>query len=373
MKVFTCKKLVCVLVLSGLFSSLYAGGLPTRVLRIMFLEETKEQLTRNLASLSIEDNVELSILNGLKKTADAYAELGEPKIQMLAKEQVWPDEAEARYVFKAYLRSGIEEGDQAASAVKESLPISLGASAEKYIYKRILDEQILYKPEMQAAFDIYMTLLRAAYNRTLDTLETKEAAKTFMNTKVVSNELRRYLEKDIATGNMMNFLSDVEEYYGIDDNEAAENAFNFFTRHKGRTLALRRALYSPFAPSATVRKIKQFLQKDTLTPLEANAFRSELKFLFTTQKELYSSVLSSYPVRHQKQLLATISDELDKFLSANGHMPRWNSPNSEERKLAMDWEVVNSTRDINDFGTFRVYYNQIDLVLKKFGFGDNAK
>jgi hypothetical protein len=354
-------------VLIGSVSSLGYGQVGVKAVGSLFLEETGNALTKNLSKTLLMDDVSIVIAQGLEKVA-ASSVLKNPQIQPLTKIQVWPDEIEARYVLSAYLRGNVGPRIKVNPKSDFYVHTSVSLTPEKYIYKRMSDEKRLYQPEIDAAFDMFSILYRSNISQTIDSPAIKQQVKEFIDTQVISKDLRKYLEKSLQEGNMSSVLGDISDYYGIETLNEADAAIKFFERHPhGRTLALKRALHSPFTPNAIKKELRGLLQKSKLTAAEKSTLREQLKQLFIAQNSLYEEVLTAESINEQKQMLMSFADKLDSFLTKKGAMPRWDSSELAERKLASEWVVICNSRKWDDFGTLHSYYALLDQVLNKFG------
>lgn len=366
MKTLNLKKLVCTALLLGVVSSAGYGQVPAKMLGNLFLTEAEEILSHNIADISFQHGIRLAIARGLEKASGSYV-LKTNTIQPLTKQQVWPDEAEARFVLKAYVQGNIISFDHATPKDEWYIHSALSVTPEKYIYKRMSDEKELYQPEIDAAFDVFSVIHRAKYNHSLDNAAVAMRVNEFIDKQVVSEDLRGYLKADIEAGNYDAFLTDVSDYYGVENLNETEAALGFLQRHPhGRTLALKRALHSPFTPSSVKTTLRSLLQTRELSAADRRTLHQELVTLFTAQRALYQTVSTSDAIKAQKQVLVRFANDLEKFLTDNGRMPVWNARNNKERRLANDWGVIKQTRRDDNFGTLSVYYNQIEDILAKY-------
>jgi len=369
MNINNLKKTVCTVVLFGVITPVCYGNTPIKLLRPFVLRETETTLFKNLADYSIKYNIEAAVMDGMMLSISGPLS----RELTLTKAKVWPDEAQARFILQTYLDNEAVEWNKASPTATDYVKVSLQPSPEKYILSRLYREDAIYKTEIEDARNFYSRLYSKSYAGTVMTDEVKQEAENFAK-NAVSSDFQRALQEDIQRGDIEAFLADVNDYYNlynIDSASEADAALRLYKRHpQGRTLALQRAMNSPFSPINTVTNIKYLMQKTELLPSGWEMLRNELESLFAANAQLFEAVSTSAAIENQKKMLENFATRLEAFLAEYGRMPHWNSPAVAERNLASDWTRIYNSRLWDDVGALHWAYEGIDEVLKKFGITD---
>ena len=243
---------------------------------------------------------------------------------------------------------------------KNSSLLVAGQPVEKEILVKMRDENLFYKPEIDAARAIRNNIL----NITVLSEEGISSLAQDIQANIKSHYLRQTLLNNLEELNIYAMAQDLTDYFCL-DKSFEDSAFDYTVRHPHQmNLNLRRLMYNPLVDQEVKGRLKYFLNANSLNTLEEyGAFRAVIKEAHNQYQSRLSAAKFSEIIQLQTVYYEAFAMRLDTFIRNNGgYLPKWNTRNKQEQELWEEYQWIVQHDEINKFNPLISYRKQIQVI-----------
>ncbi len=243
---------------------------------------------------------------------------------------------------------------------KDSRLLVADQPIEKEILVKMRDENLFYKPEIDAARTIRNNIL----NITVLSEEGISSLAQDIQTNIKSHYLRQTLLNNLKELNIYAMALDLTDYFCL-DKSFEEAAFDYTVRHPHQmNLNLRRLMYNPLVDQEVKTRLKHFLNANSLNTLEEyGAFRAVIKEAHNQYQSRLSAAKFSEIIQLQTVYYEAFAMRLDEFIRHNGgYLPKWNTRDKLEQELWEEYQWIMQHDEINNYNPLISYRKQIQVI-----------
>ena len=241
----------------------------------------------------------------------------------------------------------------------QNAQLTAGYPVEKEVLVKLLQEERFYAPEIDAGRAIREQILSIHVLTDEGQIQLAQA----IHSGIVNHTLKANLLQNLANFDIYNMALDLTDYFSL-GKPFEEAAFDYTLRHPHQmNLNLRRLMYNPLVDDSVKNRLKYFLEATELVPEEYDSFRSAIRTAHLQYKERKNAAQLSDVIQAQVAYYKDLTKRLDDFIVLhNGHQPKWNTQDIQERNLFNEYEALTRNDFINQFHPIISLRKQLQVI-----------